>query len=101
MSKARKVAGAPRSRISAKPPVFVPLDQYDIETAYGLIEAFGGIDAVSDEYRTTSETVNAWAVSGNIPTGWSLRMFGKVCGMGKTINPAVFGFRENDEAGQA
>ena len=40
-------------------------------------------------------------ISGNIPTGWHLRLFAWVCAIGKTISPSVFGFRYDNKAGLA
>ncbi len=45
--------------------------------------------------------VEQWALSGFIPTGWHLRLFGRVAAMRKTISPTVFGFDETDEEARA
>ena|SRR5665647_1563300 len=88
-------------RLKAVPRQYPLCPAYDIETAYGLIKAFGGFEATAAEYGIATEQVERWAVSGFISTGWHLRMFGRVCAMGKTIAPSVWGFSEDDEAGQA
>jgi hypothetical protein len=74
---------------------------YDIQTVYGLIKAFGGFEAVASDYHSTAEGIERWAIGGSIPTGWGLRLFARACAMGLTVNPSVFGFWDDDEAGQA
>jgi hypothetical protein len=104
MSKAANIHALSIANRRLKPPQRVPTLYplcYDIETVYGLVKAFGGFEATAAEYGIATEQVEKWAVSGFIGTGWHLRMFGRVCAMGKTINPSVWGFSENDEAGQA
>jgi hypothetical protein len=74
---------------------------YDIQAVYGLIKAFGGFEATAAEYGIATEEVERWAIYGSIPTGWALRVFARVCVMGLTVNPSVFGFADDDEAGHA
>lgn len=74
---------------------------YDIQSVYGLIKAFGGFEAVASDCHSTAESIERWAISGSVPTGWSLRMFARACAMRLTVNPSVFGFWDDDEAGQA
>ena len=79
----------------------VPLPRYDITTVFGLTEILGGMEATAREYDTPLDRVKEWAISGDIPPGWHLRIFGQVCALGKTIDPIVFVFREDDEAASA
>lgn len=73
---------------------------YDIQTVYGLIKAFGGFGAVASDYTSgPADDIERWAISGSIPTGWHLRMFARASVMGLTVNPSVWGFAEDDEAG--
>jgi hypothetical protein len=74
---------------------------YDIQTVYGLIKAFGGFEAVASDYGGSAEAIERWAMDGFIPTGWALRVFARACALGLTVNPSVFGFWDDDEAGQA
>lgn len=94
-------ASKSRRAVIRRPAVFVPCIRHDIETVYGLIEAFGGMDAFAEELDVSPDSVRDWAIHGHIPTGWHLRLFAKACALDKTISPAVFGFRAGDPAGQA
>jgi hypothetical protein len=98
LSIANRRLKAPQQRIPTRYPL---CPRYDIETVYGLVKTFGGFEATAAEYGIATEQVEKWAVGGFIQPGWHLRMFGRVCAMGKTIAPSVWGFSENDEAGQA
>ncbi len=98
MSKAKRGRITPKA---AKHPPFKPIQTYDVATVFGLIEEFGGIEIVAEEYGVPDDSEREWAVHGNIPTGWHLRMFGKLCALGKTVDPTVFGFREEDRAAVA
>lgn len=105
MPKASHVENTPSPNRRLKAPQRVPTryplcPSYDIETVYGLVKAFGGFEATAAEYGISTEQVERWAVSGFISTGWHLRMFAKVCAMGLTVNPSVFGFWD-DDAGHA
>ncbi len=105
MSKADSLARMP-NRLKPPTPLHRALRRcchYDIQTVYGLIKAFGGFEAVAAEYTfdSSAEDIEQWAIGGSIPTGWHLRMFARACGMGLTVNPSVFGFWDDDEAGQA
>jgi hypothetical protein len=95
----RSSSTTPKS--AAKHPPFKPIQTYDVATVFGLIEEFGGIESVAEEYGTPDDSVREWAVHGNIPTGWHLRMFARLCAMEKTVDPAVLGFREDDRAAVA
>jgi hypothetical protein len=90
-----------RPRAANRTAVFVPCILHDIETVYGLIEAFGGMDAFAEELDVSPDSVRDWAIHGYIPNGWHLRLFAKVCALDKTIAPSVFGFRDDDPAGRA
>ena len=68
------------------------MSKHDIETAYGLIEALGGAHACAEDLGVSPASVEKWAISGFIPNGWHLRLFGKVAAMRKTVSPTVFGF---------
>jgi hypothetical protein len=98
MSKAKRGRITPKA---AKHPPFKPLQTYDIATVFGLLEEFGGIERVADAYDTPEDVVRAWAIHGHIPNGWHLRMFARLCAMEKTVDPVVFGFREDSEAARA
>jgi hypothetical protein len=93
MSKAKRGRTTPKA---AKHPPFKPIQVYDVATVFGLIEEFGGIESVAEEYGTPDDSVREWAVHGNIPTGWHLRMFARLCAMEKTVYPVIFGFRQDD-----
>ncbi len=69
---------------------------YDVTTVCGLIEALGGIDAVANDCGTSACDVKRWAVRGNIPTGWHLRLFSLVNLTGKSVDPSIFGFEVLD-----
>ncbi len=89
---------ANRGRITPKAekhPPFKPLQTYDISTVFGLLEEFGGIERVADEYDVPADSVRGWAVSGNIPAGWHLRMFARLCALEKTVDPVVFNFTDD------
>jgi hypothetical protein len=106
MSKVDSLTRVPRRLKASQPPLERALRRcchYDIQTVYGLITAFGGFEAVAAEYtfNSTAEGIESWAICGSVPTGWSLRMFARACAMGLTVNPSVFGFADDDEAGHA
>jgi opacity protein-like surface antigen len=98
MSKANRGRITPKA---VKHPPFKPIQTYDVATVFGLIEEFGGIESVAEEYDVPTDSVRGWAVHGNIPTGWHLRMFGRLCAVGKTVDPTVFGFREDSDVARA
>ncbi len=107
MSKVDSLARLSRPRPQPRVPRPKPLDRalrlywsYDIQTVYGLINAFGGFNETAAEYHVAAEQVEKWAVSGFIPTGWGLRMFAHACALDLTVNPSVFGFWD-DDAGHA
>ena len=103
MSKVDSLARPP-NRPKRPTPLHLALRRcrhYDIQSVYGLIKAFGGFEAVASDYGVTAESIENWAISGSIPTGWALRVFARACAMGLTVNPSVFGFWDDDEAGQA
>jgi hypothetical protein len=100
MSKA--TTAIPASGLRENPPGRpYPLYRYDVETAYGLAEAFGGIDGLADYTDAAPQAVKDWTISGRMPMGWHLRLFAKLAAMGKTVDPAVFGFDANAEEAQA
>src|SRR5271169_339314 len=106
MPKASHVQNTPTTNSRLRPArrnptVFVPCIFHDIETVFGLIEAFGGMDAFAEELDVSPDSVRDWAIHGHIPNGWHLRLFARVCALDKTIAPSVFGFRADDQAGQA
>ena len=70
--------------------------RFDVQTAFGLIEAFGGFGATSGEYDVTMQGVRKWAVTGDIQTGWHLRMLAHAWSLGKTVDPRVWGFETSD-----
>jgi hypothetical protein len=71
---------------------------FEITTALGLFEALGGIEATSKSYDLAMPGIHKWAVTGNIPTGWHLRMFAHAWSLGKTTDPRVWGFESADPA---
>lgn len=88
-----------KPHLLATPPATLPLAMhFDIATAFGLIEAFGGFDETSRSYDVAPEAARNWATTGNIPTGWHLRMFAHAWSLGKTTDPLVWGFEAQDPA---
>jgi len=73
------------------------LHNFDINTTFGMIEALGGDRIVARDLGISPQKVREWTISGDIPSGWHLRLFGRACRFGKTVSPAVFGFRDDDE----
>jgi hypothetical protein len=95
---------ANRGRTTPNAPKHAPfkaIQTYDIATVFGLLEEFGGFKQVADEYDQPEAVVRGWAVSGHVPNGWHLRMFARLCAREKTVNPAIFGFREEDKVAVA
>ena len=80
---------------------FKPIQTYDIATVFGLVEQFGGIERVADEYGVPEDSVREWSVHGHIPSGWHLRMFARLIALEKTVDPAVFGFQADSPAAVA
>jgi len=67
----------------------------------GSLRSSGAFERVADEYGVTEDSFRGWAVSGDIPTGWHLRMFARLCAMEKTVDPVIFGFREESKVARA
>ncbi len=102
MSQASSASITSPGSASDRRALFVPSSMhFDISTAFGLFEAFGGIEATSQAYDVMPAGVHRWAMTGNIPTGWHLRMFAHACTLGKTTDPRVWGFESQDPAFQS
>lgn len=78
--------------VSAPPAPSYSAMHFDIETAFGLLEVFGGFESTAEAYDVAVPGVRHWAVTGNIPTGWHLRMLAHAWSLGKTVDPRVWGF---------
>jgi len=95
-----KTAHALKASRATAPPVlaFSPyFTTYDINTVYGLAHALGGMSALAEDLGVSPDAVEKWAITGDIPNGWHLRLFAKACALGKGVNPCVWGFSESDE----
>ncbi len=73
-----------------------PLQNYDVATVFGSSRSSGEIERVADDYDVPEDDVRKWAVHGHISDGRHLRMFARLAAMEKTVDPAVFGFHEDD-----
>lgn len=71
---------------------------YDIDSIGELVAAFGGDSAVARWLGVTQSAVANWKARNNIPVGWHSRFSRRAKLEGFSINPAVFGFDDDDTA---
>lgn len=90
----RRRSRARQSEVSELPPILRRAKSaalWDAETLYGAIKAFGGMSAFCAEADIDADSVESWLVSGRIPNGMHMRLFGSALARGITICPSVFG----------
>ena len=66
-----------------------------------LLRPLAAFDGLADYTDAAPQAVKDWTISGRMPMGWHLRLFAKLAAMGKTVDPAIFGFDANAEEAQA
>ena len=61
-----------------------------LQIVAGLIEALGGEAAIARELDVAPADVHTWVITGHIPPGWHLRLFGHASALGTSVGLKVF-----------